>query len=956
MPTRENLLLKLWRKLRGQRPRPVPLRARKQVRKAISTLEPLEGRIAPAALINPMTITYHDLDNDLVTVKLTKAFTAFAPGTAGAATAVDAIFKFADASGNVSAFGDSGPQQLQLINLQAVVLVAPHPGQTPVNPVNTTSLTVAATPITGVLTPGNGFTEIGAIQAGGLVLGTVSIDGDLGQIDAGGPANITAIKLINARTIGAAAGITQSGVPDFESHIVGALGGLTVTGNVDGFIHVVNRTNFLGQVDAPGNVGNVTVGGSFFGSTDATSGKLGTVEADGSIGVVKVGGSLLGGGTALSGSVIALNGKITSVSVGTTAAPGNIVGGGAANTGIVFASTTLGSLTVTGNLTGGGAFGAGSVRTGGDMGAVKILGDINGGTFANTGWISAGRNLASVTLGDSIDDNLTGGTGQFSALIAAGGTMGAVKISGSIIGDGSNSGALSAGGKIASVTIGGSFVGGLRTDGTSDGSGFISTLTDIGAVKIAGDMKGGGGTYSGTIIATGKLTSVSIGGQLMGGVGANSGVIFSSTDPDIAHDLGSVIISKGIVGGAGPNSGSVIADGKILSITVGSLPPLIFGVPMPALQGGMGTYSGSIIGHSTIGTVKITGDIVGGGVANSGSIQAVGNLATATVSGSLRGGAGNFSGTIISHEQSVDGANILGTLGKITVGGGLFGGGGDHSGAIEAEGNLGTVTVGSIKGGAGDFSGSVLAGSSLENGGSATLVSVTGSTTLVGVNGSVEGGAGMRSGTIEIDGTLASLKVKNDVKQSAVRAADAIKLINIGGNLENSIISARGQAVPTSSVDLALGPITIGGTSLSTGKVTGSQILAGYDLDGAAVNRHAQIGAVKVTHDWTASSLIAGVADTNSNGFGNSDDALIALTDGSAVISKIASITIGGAVTGTPDATSSTDSFGFEAQQIGAVKIAGVTVARPITPFDVIELDSANHDTFLREIAPATGG
>src|SRR5262245_56852478 len=36
------------------------------------TIEPLELRIAPATLVNPTTVTYTDVDGDLVTVKISK--------------------------------------------------------------------------------------------------------------------------------------------------------------------------------------------------------------------------------------------------------------------------------------------------------------------------------------------------------------------------------------------------------------------------------------------------------------------------------------------------------------------------------------------------------------------------------------------------------------------------------------------------------------------------------------------------------------------------------------------------------------------------------------------------------------------------------------------------------------------------------------------------------------------
>ena len=96
----------------------------------------------------------------------------------------------------------------------------------------------------------------------------------------------------------------------------------------------------------------------------------------------------------------------------------------------------------------------------------------------------------------------------------------------------------------------------------------------------------------------------------------------------------------------------------------------------------------------------------------------------------------------------------------------------------------------------------------------------------------------------------------------------------------------------------------------------------------------AQIGAVKVCGDWIASNLVAGAKNTgapaNTN-FGDANDASIGA--GSAgIIATIASITIAGQVFGTPNSTSTTDHFGFVAEQIGAVKIGGNAIALTAGP------------------------
>jgi hypothetical protein len=100
-------------------------------------------------------------------------------------------------------------------------------------------------------------------------------------------------------------------------------------------------------------------------------------------------------------------------------------------------------------------------------------------------------------------------------------------------------------------------------------------------------------------------------------------------------------------------------------------------------------------------------------------------------------------------------------------------------------------------------------------------------------------------------------------------------------------------------------------------------ILAGYTPDGTASNADAQIGNVKVGGNWTAGSVVAGVADTDDDGFGDADDAAIAGGSGT-IFSRIASVVIGGTLSGT---AAGGDHFGFTAQEVAALKIGGVKQA-----------------------------
>ena len=118
------------------------------------------------------------------------------------------------------------------------------------------------------------------------------------------------------------------------------------------------------------------------------------------------------------------------------------------------------------------------------------------------------------------------------------------------------------------------------------------------------------------------------------------------------------------------------------------------------------------------------------------------------------------------------------------------------------------------------------------------------------------------------------------------------------------------------------------------------------------MNADAQIGTVTVGGDWIASNLVAGVQDDANPArnafFGDGNDQKITGgTDTAARISKIASITIKGAVLGTGSIL--TDHFGFLATNIGIFKAGGVTVATP-TPFTDLSILTGS-DVTIHKVA-----
>ncbi len=120
------------------------------------------------------------------------------------------------------------------------------------------------------------------------------------------------------------------------------------------------------------------------------------------------------------------------------------------------------------------------------------------------------------------------------------------------------------------------------------------------------------------------------------------------------------------------------------------------------------------------------------------------------------------------------------------------------------------------------------------------------------------------------------------------------------------------------------------------GDVLNAEILAGYRRDGTPINADASIGKIIVDGNWTASSAVAGIQDATSDGYGI-NDALIATNDNADILSRIASITIAGAVTGSENPT---DHFGITAEQVGEFKLGRARQTVIPGNGDTIDLDT----------------
>jgi hypothetical protein len=520
-------------------------------------------------IVNSTTASYFDQDGDKVTVKITGA----APG----ASLSKDDFRF-----STGQFGS----QLKLLNFSDDMQEWAH-----------ANITISAVPFkTGTVTRGDSFATVGYINATGVDLGKVIVNGDLGQIDAGdattktpGLASLTVASMgvfVNSQLP------TQTGIPNQVSDIVGKLGSLTIKGDM--IRALVNVTG--GSTD--GAVGDVKISGDVVGiGFLASSG----VKSSGPMGNVTVGGSIFGGSTTQVGSII------SGTTMGNVTVVGSIYGGSASSTGIIESGTNMGNVIVKGSIIGGTTDHTGNVHSRAKMGNVTIGGSIIGGTVV-----------------DPVNDLDSGivyafGTGDES--------VGNVKVGGNLVGSNSDfGGSIFASNKLGNVTIGGFIKGSTGSQG-----GNVESGNAMGFVKISGDATGGSGFASGSIytFGDGSIKGVSILGALEGTVNTTQTGILSG------GALGPVTLGE--VRSPFNNSVRISAEGKlnpknageataIKSITVlGSVKNALF-------LGGYATNGAATNPDATIGAVKVNGNWTAtsliAGITNLGLDNAAGGAGT----------------------------------------------------------------------------------------------------------------------------------------------------------------------------------------------------------------------------------------------------------------------------------------------------------------------------------------
>lgn len=485
-------------------------------------VEELESRLAPATLVSPKLVTYRDTDGDRVAVRLSKPLLT--------AANVDTVFQFNQ--GQVNGNNSTG-QQLQAIDLTGLAAGG-------------VTLTIQAT-----RTPqgGNGRAAVGFINADGLDLFDVTVDGDLGRIVVGdNDASTRGIRRLHVASLGASGLSTQASGGTLESVITGKMASLTIDGSIVGA-----RIRTEGGTHP--NMGTVHIGGSIKGGSTTESGELACL---GHLTNLYIGGSIIGGTGINSGQVVA-------GSIGTGLIKGNIVGGSANFSGQVFCNA-IGNLQLDGSIQGGSAYASGQLFADQHITNLLVKGSIIGGTAPRTGgiYVNQGELTQCVIKGKIQGGDLSGATsinntGYVQALQIGDLTVKGSVIAGNDTGGGNLvfSGAILAGFDIHKLRVGGSLVGNTTHAVTIAAAGAFdpTPTTDyaIGAISIQGRVENA---------------------QILAGWLANSPAL-TTPDPVAVNpdaQIGSIVVGKrwiasNLVAGITPGTDALFgtADDQVIS-------------------------------------------------------------------------------------------------------------------------------------------------------------------------------------------------------------------------------------------------------------------------------------------------------------------------------------------------------------------------------------------------------
>jgi hypothetical protein len=305
-----------------------------------------------------------------------------------------------------------------------------------------------------------------------------------------------------------------------------------------------------------------------------------------------------------------------------------------------------------------------------------------------------------------------------------------------------------------------------------------------------------------------------------------------------------------------------------------------------------------------VGSVIIGGSLTQGGHIGAGLIDSISIGRNLNLGGSLATtGAGittlHIGGSIDSGSIDADG-----NIGLLTVAGTVF-----DSSLVQSSGNMTTVKIGNA----------LDTDSTIQAGGSIGTVTIGGQ---IDFNSNIDSEGG----------GITSVKVGGNMYDSSIDSKGEITTVSIGGPVGGgSTIQSTNANIGTLTIegllsDSTLQTVTGFGSIAIAGSVIKSNILAGVTGTPDAVT----VGPVTVGGDWVASNLSAGCENSQSDGYGNTDNTLVASS------ASITSISIAGTVAGT---STSGDHFGFDSGTIGSFKIGGFSItlapapsSKPLSP------------------------
>ncbi len=429
----------------------------KQNLPAISSVELLEPRIAPAAVFS-----FVDVDGDQVVVKTSKG----------------SDDQLADA---VKLVASGVGQQLREIDFSTVPLVSG------VNPFAGTKLSVS---VVSASPTGDGRVHVGYIDASavdgagmdgaGLPLGKVKISGDLGQIDVSAAQGSTALAGLTAASVGTFGLATQGANGSTTSNIAGNVGKIKVSGDIRAILSVM------------GSCGGLTVGGALAGAN------ISFTDASGAINAGSVVQSLITGTTA---AKVKIRGGVTTIGdmLSFSGALPNVKIGGELNAANIRAAE-IGKLFIGGDVRGASVAGpTANIAATANIGTLIIGGSLVAADASNSAVINAAGNIGSLRIGGSLVAPVASDFRGTGAAILVGGNVGSIAIGGDILGPQAAAGAINP-----------------RVDSSSS----IRVGGNVGSLEIAGSVIGFGGVDIGSVrnlyFTAQHFDSVAIGGEMRG--------------------------------------------------------------------------------------------------------------------------------------------------------------------------------------------------------------------------------------------------------------------------------------------------------------------------------------------------------------------------------------------------------------------------------------------------------